>query len=129
MNPVIHFEMPAVDRERMADFYTNAFGWQSELLGPEMNEYVLVTTTEIGEEGMPKSPGAINGGFYVKSEDMPVQHISVVIQVDDIGESMQKVAQAGGMVLGEPGDIPEIGTFVYFKDTESNIVGMLQPVS
>jgi predicted enzyme related to lactoylglutathione lyase len=25
MNPVVHFEMPAEDRKRMADFYTKVF--------------------------------------------------------------------------------------------------------
>ncbi|MEX0720040.1 MAG: hypothetical protein WD059_05185 [Balneolaceae bacterium] len=53
MNPVVHFEMPAEDRNRMADFYSNAFGWQTEMMGPEMDEYILVTTTENGENGMP----------------------------------------------------------------------------
>ena len=39
MNPVIHFEMPAEDKKRMSDFYTNVFGWQTQQLGPEMGEY------------------------------------------------------------------------------------------
>ena len=46
MNPVVHFEMPAKDRGRMRKFYETAFGWQTEQLGKEMGEYVLVTTTE-----------------------------------------------------------------------------------
>jgi predicted enzyme related to lactoylglutathione lyase len=46
MNPVAHFEMPAQDRQRMATFYTKAFGWQTKMLGPEMGDYVVVTTTE-----------------------------------------------------------------------------------
>jgi predicted enzyme related to lactoylglutathione lyase len=33
MNPVVHFEMPAEDRKRMADFYTKAFGWKTQQLG------------------------------------------------------------------------------------------------
>ena len=49
-NPVVHFEMPAEDRERMSGFYTKAFGWQTKQLGPEMGEYVLVTTTEVDEK-------------------------------------------------------------------------------
>jgi predicted enzyme related to lactoylglutathione lyase len=36
MNPVVHFEMPATDRVRMADFYTRVFGWQADMLGEEM---------------------------------------------------------------------------------------------
>jgi uncharacterized protein len=34
MNPVVHFELPAEDKNLMAEFYTNAFGWQTQMLGP-----------------------------------------------------------------------------------------------
>ena len=33
MNPVVHFEIPAKDRKRMADFYTQVFGWRTQMLG------------------------------------------------------------------------------------------------
>ncbi len=128
MDPVVHFEMPAEDRNRMAKFYTKAFGWKTEMLGAEMGDYVLVTTTEIDEKtGRPKEPGAINGGFYAKSEEMPAQYPSVVIAGDDIKESMKKVTQAGGEVLGEPMEILDVGMYVSFLDTEGNRVSMLQP--
>ncbi len=126
MNPVVHFEMPAEDKNRMAKFYTKVFGWKIEMLGPEMGEYVVVTTTESDENG-PKRPGAINGGFYEKKEDWPAQYPSIVIAVDDIKESMKKVAETGGKVLGEPMEIPGIGQYVSFFDTEGNRVSMLQP--
>lgn len=128
MDPVVHFEIPANDRERMNKFYHNAFGWETHKLGPEMNEYVLVTTTETDENQMVKHPGHINGGFFLKSSDNPVQHTAVVIQVEDIVESIQKVNNAGGTVMGTPYDIPGVGKLVYFMDTEDNIAGMLQPV-
>lgn len=126
MNPVVHFEMPAEDRKRMAQFYTKAFGWQTEMLGPEMNDYVVVTTTESDDNG-PKAPGAINGGFFPKKEAWPAQYPSVVIAVDDIEVAMDKVSDAGGKVLGEPMEIPGIGQYVSFSDTEGNRVSMLQP--
>jgi uncharacterized protein len=119
--------MPANDRERVAAFYTRAFGWQTQLLGPEMGDYVLATTTESDDNG-PTKPGAINGGFFPKKEDWPAQYPSVVISVDEIGESMKKVEEAGGKVLGDPMEIPGIGQYVSFFDTEGNRVGMLQPV-
>jgi uncharacterized protein len=46
MNPVVHFEMPYDDRERMAKFYQSAFGWQMQMLGEDMGNYVLATDTE-----------------------------------------------------------------------------------
>ena len=94
MNPVVHFEMPAEDRKRMSEFYTNAFGWKTQQLGAEMGNYVMATTTDTDENGMIKKPGAINGG---------------------------------GKVLGEPMEIPGIGIYVSFIDTEGNRASILQP--
>ena len=127
MDPVVHFEMPAEDRKRMADFYTNVFGWKTQMLGPEMGDYVLATTTESDETGRPKNPGVINGGFFPKSEDKPAQYPSVVIAVEDIKDRMKRVEKAGGKVLGEPMEIPGVGLYVAFIDTEGNRVSMLQP--
>jgi uncharacterized protein len=129
MCSVVHFEMPAEDRLRMAKFYQDAFGWQTQLLGEEMGNYVLATTTETDESG-PKRPGAINGGFFPKKPDWPAQFPSVVIAVDDIRAAMEKVVEAGGKVLGngEPMQIPGVGQYVSFFDTEGNRVSMLQPV-
>lgn len=128
MNPVVHFEMPAEDRKRMADFYSKVFGWQTKLLGEEMNNYVTVATTESDDNGRPKMAGAINGGFYPKQEDWPAQYPSIVIAVDNIRESIRNVTEAKGKVLGEPMDIPGIGTYVSFIDTEGNRVSLLQPI-
>lgn len=127
MNPVVHFEMPYDDQTRMVKFYEQAFGWQTQVLGEEMGNYVLATTTETGETG-PKQPGAINGGFFPKKADWPAQHPSIVIAVDDVKESLERVRQAGGTVLGEPMEIAGVGQYVSFIDTEGNRVSMLQPV-
>jgi predicted enzyme related to lactoylglutathione lyase len=127
MNPVVHFEMPYDNQKRMVKFYEQAFNWQTQALGEEMGNYVLATTTETGEAG-PKRPGAINGGFFPKKPDWPAQHPSIVIAVDDINESLEKVRQAGGTVLGEPMEIAGVGQYVSFIDTEGNRVSMLQPV-
>ncbi len=129
MNPVVHFEMAAENRKRMADFYTKVFGWKTEQLGEEMGNYVVVRTSETDEKGHPKTPGNIGGGFYQRMEDPEQNHPSVVIAVDDLNDSIGKVKKAGGKILGEPQNIPGIGAYVSFKDTEGNRVGMLQPSS
>lgn len=126
MDPVVHFEMPAEDRKRMAEFYTRVFGWQTQQLGEEMGNYVLAVTTDSDERG-PKKPGAINGGFFQKTSDMPAQYPSVVIAVPDIMQRIKDVGSAGGKVLGEPMEIPGVGSYVSFLDTEGNRVGLIQP--
>jgi len=124
----VHFEMPYDNRERMAGFYGKAFGWQSQMLGEEMGNYVVTHTTETGADGMVTLPGTINGGFFPRKPDWPAQHPSVVIAVDDIQAAMKAVNAAGGEVLGEPMEIPGIGQYVSFMDTEGNRVSMLQPL-
>jgi uncharacterized protein len=119
MDPVVHFEMPFENRERMAKFYRSAFGWQTEMLGEDMGSYVLATTVETGEKG-PKRPGAINGGFYPKRPDWPAQYPSIVIAVDDITKAIAKVADAGGSMLGEPMEIPGVESHVSLKLPTAN---------
>lgn len=130
-NPVVHFEMPAKDRKRVSDFYTNVFGWKMNQLGEEMGNYIVAHTAETDENNMVKTPGTINGGFWQTDEENVPPH--VVISVDDIQEAAKKVTEAGGKVLGgqkgdgTPDDIPGIGLYSSFIDTEGNRVGMLQP--
>ncbi|HYE39482.1 MAG TPA: VOC family protein [Ramlibacter sp.] len=127
MNPVVHFEMPYDDGERIARFYRAAFGWKLQVLGEEMGRYVLATTVE--EDAMPDAPrGAINGGFFPRDPRKPGQHPSVVIGVGDIAASMRAVGEAGGEVLGTPMEIPGVGQYVAFHDTEGNRLSMLQPL-
>jgi len=124
MNPVVHFEMPGEDKERMKKFYESTFGWEMNQLGSEMGNYTVVMTTESDQNG-PKKLGIINGGFFEKTPDN--QYPSVVISVDNIREHMKKVEASGGKVTGEPVDIPGIGAYVAFIDTEGNRLSMLEP--
>lgn len=127
MNPVVHFEMPAVDRQRMIAFYSAAFGWKLRQLGPEMGDYVLATTTETGPDGRPITAGAINGGFFQRTDDPKTRSTLLTIAVDDIHAHIAIVKKAGGTVDGEPMDIPGVGWYVAFVDTEGNRGSLLQP--
>jgi predicted enzyme related to lactoylglutathione lyase len=128
MNPVIHFEMPYDNAARASKFYETAFGWNMQNMGAQMGNYVLATTIASDANGRPTKPGAINGGLFEKKPDWPAQAPSVVIGVDDIQKAMAKVTAAGGKVLGEPMDIPGVGAYVSFTDTEGNRVSLLQPL-
>ena len=125
INPVVHFEMPAEDRKRMIEFYKTTFGWEMNQLGPEMGNYVVVMTSESTKDG-PKKPGMINGGFYQKTKEMCESYPSFVIAVDDIKKHIKIVENAGGKIIGHPVDIPGVGTYVSFIDTEGNRLSMLQ---
>lgn len=125
-NPVVHFEIPYDDRDRIVKFYEQAFGWTMNKLGADMGNYVVtMTSTQDGPKG---HRGAIDGGFYERKAGWPDQHPSVVIAVEDVKAAMGKVKAAGGEVLGEPMAIPGVGDYVSFRDTEGNRLSLLQPL-
>lgn len=126
-NPVVHFEMPYENGERVAKFYSSVFGWELNETGKEMGDYITASTTETDKNRMVKTPGNINGGFYPKSSGAPTEP-SVVIAVDNINEAMKKITSAGGKVLGEPIEIPTVGKYVSFIDSEGNRASILQPL-
>lgn len=125
MNPVVHFELPATDRERMKAFYTKAFGWEMTQLGPEMMNYTAVMTAPSDDNG-PLEKGRINGGFYEKKPDVGA-YPSVVISVENIDAGMARVKEAGGTMEMEPMDIPSVGKYATFFDTEGNRLSILEP--
>lgn len=127
INSVVHFEMPAKDKKRVSEFYTKAFGWNMVQTGPEMGNYIVAQTAETDENNMVKTPGTINGGFFDYKDEVGFNSPHIIISVDDLKKAMEDVKSAGGEVLGEPMDIPTIGIYISFKDSEGNHVGMLQP--
>lgn len=132
-SPVVHFEMPAKDNARVSKFYTDAFGWQMNQMGAEMGNYLIAQTADTDENNMVKTPGAINGGFFAYQDKEGFNMPHLVISVENLEEAMKAVEAAGGKIIGGstgPGqidDIPGIGRYISFEDSEGNHVGMLQP--
>ncbi|MNX05805.1 Glyoxalase-like domain protein [compost metagenome] len=137
MNPVVHFEMGYEDKERMIAFYETVFGWKTQKMGSKMGNYVVAHTTETDEDGMVQTKGAINGGFYQKTDDPLSQAPSVVVSVEDMTQAIQAITDAGGTILGsmdehgertlQPQMIPGVGLWISVMDTEGNRLSVLQP--
>ncbi|MBL8007663.1 MAG: VOC family protein [Ignavibacteria bacterium] len=126
MNPVVHFELPYKDANRITQFYISTFGWKITELGEQSGNYILAqTAVEDVKPGFPA--GAINGGFFPAKPDWPCQYPSVVIGVENIEEAIDKIKSNGGTVSGEPIVIPNFGIYVSFFDTEGNRNSIIQP--
>ncbi|MEQ6166024.1 VOC family protein [Ekhidna sp. MALMAid0563] len=128
MNPVVHFEIPYKNPERAMNFYNKVFEWSHEQLGSDMGNYILLTTV-ISDAKPGEAAGAINGGMFQFKDDWPAQYPSIVIAVNDINETILKIKENGGEVLGDPMLIPGTGLYVSFLDTEGSRLSVLQPVS
>ncbi|MGB3181031.1 MAG: VOC family protein [Cyclobacteriaceae bacterium] len=126
MNPVVHFELPYQEAGRAKTFYENVFGWNTNQLGPEMGDYILVTTATCDvRKGLPA--GAIDGGMYPRQADTAYQYPSLIIGVEDIHEHRERITENGGKVLGEPHEIPGTGYYLSFLDPEGNRLSILEP--
>jgi uncharacterized protein len=119
---VVHFEIPADDVERAKGFYRDAFGWNLNPM-PEMN-YTIVSTTPTDESGMPTEPGSINGGMMQREQ--PLGSPVIVLDVDDIDKSLEKVESLGGSTVVPRQAVGDMGFAAYFKDSEGNIMGLWQ---
>lgn len=121
MDSVVHFEIPTDDMDRASKFYSGVFGWEIQPM-PEM-KYGMAITTPLGEDRMPNKPGAINGGFFHRQDDLKTA--SFAIDVPDIDAALEKVKAAGGTLLREKVSIGEgMGSIAYFKDTEGNVISL-----
>lgn len=120
--PVVHFEIPADNVERARKFYQKTFSWEMQPM-PEMN-YTMVRTTPADASGMPKEPGAINGGMA--SRGGPVKSTVVTIGVDNIDQVLKTVAKNGGKTVVGKQSIGPMGFTAYFQDSEGNVVGLWQ---
>jgi len=123
MGRVAHFEITADDLARAKAFYSSVFGWDLQTMPIGESEYTTVTTTPVDEKTMvPTEPGAINGGMMQRSAETPSPVIT--IQVDGIDDALAKIEAEGGSVVHPRSEIPNMGAFAYFKDTEGNVMGL-----
>jgi predicted enzyme related to lactoylglutathione lyase len=123
MDKVVHFEIPVDDTARAKEFYGSIFDW--DLNDSDMGGGMIYTTagTVATDVNMrPKEPGAINGGIMKRTSDTPTPVIT--IQVDSIDEALKKIEAGGGSTVQPRTEIPNMGAFGYFKDSEGNTMGL-----
>ena len=124
MGKVVHFEIPTDDAARAKEFYGSIFGWQlRDMQGEAMGEYILALTTPVDQQTQaPTEPGAINGGLMKRSADTPSPVIT--IEVDGIDDALKKIEAGGGSTVQARTEMPGMGAFAYFKDSEGNVMGL-----
>jgi len=122
-NKITHFELPCTDMDRAGSFYEEIFGWVISAI-PDM-DYRMVQTVETDEQQRPKEAGAINGGFYTRSEHVSPSPV-LVIEVDNIEEYTAAINGSGGAALGPVQQVGDMGRYVQFSDTEGNVLALWQ---
>jgi predicted enzyme related to lactoylglutathione lyase len=116
INRPIHFEIPASNPAKLAEFYANVFGWDFEKFDPNQ-EYYLIQTGAFEEAG-------INGAIMERGDFKCTVN---TMGVDDIDEYLEKVTAHGGTIKMPKTEIPNIGMFAYCIDIDDNVFGIIQP--
>jgi predicted enzyme related to lactoylglutathione lyase len=128
MNKVVHFEIPTENQSRAKRFYGEVFGWQIQDMptGDGGDVYTFAITSPIDEQFKHKESGAINGGIFPRKPELPVRDPVITIGVDSIDDHAHKIEAAGGSLVVPKGEVPDMGYYAYFKDTEGNLMGLWQ---
>ena len=121
MPRVVHFEIHADDPDRAVKFYTTLFGWKFTKWDGPMEYYMIDTGEGVG----------INGGLVRRMGPRPTEGQAVnsyvcTVDVPNVDNYFTKAVAGGGMVALPKMPIPGIGWLAYVKDTEGNILGMMQ---
>jgi len=109
---ICYLEMPALDIQRSADFYTRVFGWKTRKRGD-------------GSTAFDDSTGQVSGTWVLKRPPSSQPGLLVYIMVDDAAKTVETITASGGEIVQPIGkDAPEITA--RFKDPGGNVIGLYQ---
>ena len=111
--PVVHFELWSKDPARTGEFYSRVFGWKVSHI-PELNYWV----TDSGEKR------GINGGIMAPIEGPWPGNICLYVSVPQLSDAVEKVRAAGGKIIAERVEVPNMGVFALFADTDGRVNGI-----
>ena len=117
MPKFVHVDLAADDPARAADFYAKVFGWEATKLEGPVPYWLLATD--------PDDPSAVGAG--IGQRDQAWQTVAPTIDVPSADEFSRRIEEAGGTIVVPKTDIPGVGALVTFKDTEGNILTILEP--
>lgn len=115
-----HIEIPADDPERAKRFYSEIFGWTFAPEPPGFEGYHMFRTPA-GEAGA--------GGAIGKRGEMAPEKLRTYVQVDSIDETLAKVTELGGTVVEPRAEVPGIGWYAVFRDSETNEMALWERTS
>jgi uncharacterized protein len=106
------------DPEKAKGFYTELFGWGTEVFKPGEIDYAMIS-----------AGGKTHGGFSTAMEGAPPPHWLGHIRVDNVDETVEKAKSAGGKLAAGPFDMDEVGKMAIVSDPQGAYVGIYQPHS
>ncbi len=114
--PVVHWEFWSKDPAALTRFYEAALDWKVEAI-PDMNYHMVDTGGE----------GGINGGFMTPQEGPWPGNMALYISVDELAPYRDRIREAGGKIVVEEQEVPNVGRFCLFEDPDGRVLGLWKP--
>ncbi len=106
------------DVDKARDFYTGVLGWDAEVMDIGKGPY---TVFKAGDHPV--------AGLMAKPPEGPAAHAPTAwtsyVTVDDVDARTARVADAGGVVLIDPVDIPTVGRMAVVQDPTGGVIGII----
>jgi uncharacterized protein len=109
-------EQVSSDPGQAQDFYTQLFGWGTDVFKPGEVDYTMIS-----------SGGQSHGGFGKAMEGAPPPHWLGHIRVENLDETIEKAKSAGGALAAGPFEMSEVGRIGIIRDPGGAYAGAFQP--
>jgi predicted enzyme related to lactoylglutathione lyase len=111
-------EQVSSEPEQAQGFYTQLFGWGTEVFKAGEMDYTMIS-----------SGGSTHGGFSKAMEGAPPPHWLGHIGVENLDETIEKAKSAGGQLVAGPFDMEDVGRMAILTDPQGAFVSAYQSLS
>jgi uncharacterized protein len=108
-------EQVSDDPKQAESFYTQLFGWGTEIFKAPGMDYAMIA-----------SGGQTHGGFSKAQEGAPPPHWLSHVAVESVDETIEEAKKAGGEVAAGPFDMEDVGRMAILKDPQGALVSVYQ---
>ena len=109
-------EQVSSDPKQAKSFYTELFGWGTEVWKPGEVDYTMIS-----------SGGQNHGAFAKAMEGAPPPHWLGHVRVENVDDTVEKAKAAGGKLAAGPFEMGEVGRLAIIGDPEGAYVSAYQP--
>jgi predicted enzyme related to lactoylglutathione lyase len=104
------------DPKQAQDFYTQLFGWETEVFESSEGDYTMIS-----------SGGQRHGGFGKAIEGAPPPHWLSHVRVESVDGTLEKVRGAGGELAAGPFEMGDVGRMAIITDPQGAHISVYEP--
>ncbi len=117
-HPIVRIDIPGADREALARFYHDLFGWRIELPGTPSPPAAPPGVVPLGTGNIPGGIAAIDGRRHRGGD------VIVYVASEDVDADLKQAVALGASVLVGRSEAPGVAQFAIFTDPSGCRIGL-----